>query len=172
LNLASLGASSRVLGYVNEARGWFGAELTYLGASVRTILAHKNRGICIQYDEEPVRELEAAIVCVANGQYFGAGIHVNPRGKVDDGLFDIIEVSGTSRLALMNVLRRAQSGQHIDGSKHVLHRTCRSVKVWSASTETSQAEDAVPRFETDGEIVASIPASFRIIPGGIRIRGL
>jgi diacylglycerol kinase family enzyme len=166
LNEASTGASSQVLAYANAAQGKLGPTLTYLVSSVRGITSHRNHSVWIRYDDAEPELIPMTLVGIANGQYFGAGMWLNPNGSVEDGQFDVIEASGMSRMKLMEALGRLYFGKHLSLSK-VRHRRCKRLTLWS------EAEDApAVGVETDGELGVCLPVTFEIAPGGILIRGL
>ena len=37
-------------------------------------------------------------LAVANGQYFGGGMHIAPEAELDDGLFDVVGIEGIDPL--------------------------------------------------------------------------
>lgn len=164
LNEASIGASTRVLEYTDAASGRLGAGMTYLLSSLRGIASLKNRPVSVRYDGGPPEMLELTLLCIANGRYFGAGMHINPHGVPDDGLFDAIQVTGMSRGALLRALAYSYRGRHLAlPGIHV--RQCRSLRVESSTGERL-------RVETDGELSGHLPARFALVPAGVRVRGL
>jgi diacylglycerol kinase (ATP) len=165
LNMASLGASSRVVAYANAASGRFGPGATYWLASLRGIANHRNQRVWVRYDDDAPKLLDLTLACIGNGQYFGAGMWVAPMANVADGQFDVIEVTGMSRMGLAAALARVYFGKHL-ALPGIAHRRCARVAFWS---EASAAGSAV---ETDGELGSRLPVKFAVVRGGIRVRGL
>jgi diacylglycerol kinase family enzyme len=99
-------------------------------------------------------------VSVANGQYYGGGMHIAPQGALDDGLLNVIALGDLGKFELLWHLPRVYRGTHVDHPK-VQSYQVREVVVRPQSQALLQA---------DGEVLGEGPATFRVIPRALRVR--
>jgi YegS/Rv2252/BmrU family lipid kinase len=158
INIASFGMSGVVDRLVNQSKKRFG-KLSFLIASTRGMLAYDNRRVRLTFDGAAADALETTIntVAVANGQYFGGGMHVAPDAQVDDGLFDVVAIGDVGVAELVLHSRRLYQGTHLSLDT-CSHRHARVVL----------AEPVVPgdvvELDVDGETPGRLPATFTIVP--------
>ena len=82
---------------------------------------------------------------------------------IDDGLFDIVEVSGMSRRRLLPTLAKVFKGRHL----RVAGVECSRATSVSLRPINERAELLL---EVDGEQAGRLPARFDIVPSGLRLR--
>ena len=60
-------------------------------------------------------------VCVCNGGYYGGGFHVNPIGKLNDDMFDVVIVDKVKKLNIIKYALKMKKGTHLklDFVKHM-----------------------------------------------------
>ncbi len=92
-------------------------------------------------------------VVVANGQFFGGGMHVAPRAIPDDGMLSV-QSWGGSPTDVVRAARQLRTGAH-------LHRT--DVRSWSSPTVEVDAVRPLV-VEADGEVLGTTPARFEVLP--------
>jgi YegS/Rv2252/BmrU family lipid kinase len=168
LNIASVGVSGEVSRQVNESNAQLSATLKYLIGTFKGMRVWKNVQVVIALDDEldtpgTGRRVDLTLGIVGNGQYFGAGMWVCPNAKIDDGLFDCIEVTGMSRTRLTAALAKVFRGKHLRTSG-IAHRLAKRVAYSPVSS------DADVPIEIDGEQVGRLPARFELMPAALRIR--
>jgi YegS/Rv2252/BmrU family lipid kinase len=163
VNIASFGMSAVVDHLVNESKKRFG-KLSFLIASTRGMFRYSNQRVRITFDGVAADSLEMTIntVAVANGQYFGGGMHVAPEAEVDDGFFDVVALGDMSRLTMMTSSRRLYAGTHLS-MKDVSHR--RAKKVYAEPVEAG----AVVEIDCDGETPGRLPATFTLLPKSLNL---
>lgn len=163
LNVASIGVSGSVVQHVNASDKRWGPTLTYVGGSVKGILGHRNQQVHVSYDGGPERRIDLTLCAVANGQYFGAGMWICPQAQLEDGLFDVVEVSGMSRRRLLPTLAKVFKGRHlrVEGVE-----TARAQRVELSPV----ARDKEVLLELDGEQPGRLPATFRVVERGLRLQ--
>ncbi|HEY4025729.1 MAG TPA: diacylglycerol kinase family protein [Candidatus Dormibacteraeota bacterium] len=160
LNIADAGIGGDVVDRVNRGRTLVNGEITFLLASVRTLLTWRNRPMRIVIDGR-VRELVAQQVVVANCQYFGGGMRVAPGARPDDGLLDVVIAGDLGVWENVRGLRRIRSGTHLGPADPKLsHALAERVEVSSP--------DAV-RVDADGEQPGLLPAVFEVQPGALEV---
>ncbi|HZV51305.1 MAG TPA: diacylglycerol kinase family protein [Candidatus Dormibacteraeota bacterium] len=170
VNIADAGIGGEVVARVNRSRRDGGAggllrrlpsgELTFLFASLLTLVTWRNRPMRVVVDDE-AQELIAQQVVVANGQYFGGGMRVAPLAQPDDGLLDVVIAGDLNWWDNLRALGRIRRGTHLDvpGRKIAFTRARR--------VEVSSPEPV--RVDADGEQPGSLPAVFEIVPGALEV---
>ncbi len=105
------------------------------------------------------KEFEAMLCSIGNSPFFGGGMKVAPKAKIDDGLLDIFIVNKISRFELLKVFPRVYSGDHV---------THPAVEFITAKKITLNTQTHMPAF-SDGEPVGSAPVTAQIAPGALRV---
>lgn len=98
-------------------------------------------------------------VVVANGQFFGGGLHVAPRAIPSDGRFHVQAIGGSLR-DIVHAARQLADGSHLERD---------DVRAWASSTAAVHTARAVP-VEVDGELIGTTPATFDILPGALALK--
>jgi diacylglycerol kinase (ATP) len=98
-------------------------------------------------------------VVVANCRFYGGGMHISPNSDPCDRLLDILVMTGPKSDSF-TTLPKVYKGAHLP------HRNIAELRAAQLSVE------ADPEFpvEADGEVLGTTPASFGIIPAGIRLK--
>jgi diacylglycerol kinase family enzyme len=84
---------------------------------------------------------------------------VAPEASLSDGLFDIVVAGDLSKLDMVRLVPRVYVGTHVTHPKLRVLRG-REVRVDSPDRMLLQA---------DGEVLGKAPATFRIVPGALRL---
>jgi len=98
-------------------------------------------------------------VVVANGRFYGGGMHISPKSEPDDGALDILVMAGPKSEAFTAVPK-------VYRGTHLPHRNIVELR---ASRVQVEADPPLP-IEADGEHLGVTPATFEIIPLPIRIK--
>ncbi len=172
VNVASFGMGGEVIERVKEESvPWLtghvskvlGGSTAFAAAALHTAFTFTKPMIVLQLDDKPEFRLEVTNLCVANAQYFGGGMHIAPKAKLNDKLLDVIAVGNLSALAILANSYRLYLGTHL-GMQHVHHTHARRVTARPAN------EIDEVKLEIDGELVGRLPATFEIIPEALRVR--
>lgn len=91
-------------------------------------------------------------VIVANGQFFGGGMHVAPRALPTDGRFNVQSWVGTPT-DVLRASRQLRDGSHLSRS---------DVREWQ-SRRVEVAGDRPLALEADGELLGWSPATFDVL---------
>jgi diacylglycerol kinase (ATP) len=159
LNIASCGLSGAVAERANRTSKRLGGTPAFLWATIATFAGWKNVPFRITIDGE-LRELVANNTIVANGRYFGGGMHIAPDAKSDDGLLDAIVFGDVGRLDLALNMHRLYRGTILRHPK-ASHRLAHEVSVSTARP--------LP-IEIDGEQPGTTPVRFEVVPAALRLR--
>jgi diacylglycerol kinase (ATP) len=88
-NVASFGLGGEVDDRVNRTTKAFGGFVSFIWATLISILIYNKKRIHLKIDEDFDQTMTCWNVAVANGQYHGGGMWVAPEAAVDDGAFHI-----------------------------------------------------------------------------------
>jgi diacylglycerol kinase (ATP) len=162
INIASFGIGGLVDRYVNESSKSMGGTVSFAMATLKAGWKYKNASVRVVLDGAPPREGKIYNVAVANGRYFGGGMKVAPEASLDDGLFDVITMGdfGFGDLLLRGL--DIYSGKHVTNPKVTVHRARR--------VEATPTDGAEVLLDVDGEAPGRLPATFELIPGGLKVR--
>jgi diacylglycerol kinase (ATP) len=98
-------------------------------------------------------------VVVANGQFFGGGLHVAPRALPYDGRFNVQVWRGRP----LDVLK---AGPELRRGTHLARP---DVREWQSPTAEVDADRPL-LIEADGEVLGTTPARFDLLPGVLRLK--
>ena len=97
------------------------------------------------------------MINVANGAYFGGGIHAFPPASPVDGYLDVMLVRDLKRRQILPVLPKLIRGGHV-GHPYVEFLRCKEVS-FSFAEETPMS--------ADGEVFAKRAFTARVLPGAL-----
>jgi YegS/Rv2252/BmrU family lipid kinase len=166
VNIASFGLSGLVIDSVNRARisKLFGGTFAFAFNSLKSMLFFQPRGVRLILDNGFDQLIPISLVAIANGRYFGGGMHVAPEAEMDDGLFDVIVMGPTYGRGLLH-FAEIYSGEHL---KNTAVQAMRAHKVIAAPVGHDQSKPVL--IETDGESAGMLPATFEILPKALHLR--
>lgn len=108
--------------------------------------------------DDTVHERRMTLLNIANSQYIGGTMHINPGALVDDGFLDVLLIDKLTRLELLRQFPLIFSGRHINHPKIVLTR---------ATHCTVGALRPMPLL-IDGEAIGTTPLSVQLVPNALR----
>jgi len=172
LGVASFGMSADVVARVKEggpdwlpAKGpkWLTGRVSFAAAMLQTALKMEPTRVVVQLDDDPARHLTVANLCIANARYFGGGMKIAPNAKLADGKFDVISIGDLSSARILANAPRLYFGAHLSMAEvgHAL-----AMKIVARAVDKNQRIE----IEVDGEIPGQLPATFQILPKGLRVR--
>jgi YegS/Rv2252/BmrU family lipid kinase len=123
-NITSVGISGEIVEAVNAPgrRRILNGPLRFLVHSALAILRYRPYDFEILIDGMQVHIGRLAVVAIANGGWFGGGMHITPQADVADGLFDIAVMREEKVLGLLNLLGRLHSAGHVGHPLLSFHR--------------------------------------------------
>lgn len=163
LNSASVGVSGLVVNYIGSANKALGNTVAYATSSLKGILNWRNVQVHVSHDDEAPRRVDLSLACVFNGEYFGAGMWACPHAELDDGKLATTELIAMKKTTIAGTLAKVYKGQH------TRVRGVTTSKVRKVSYEPIDSRATV-LIELDGEQPGRLPASFEVVPSGIKIR--
>ncbi len=162
INIASFGIGGLVDKIVNNSSKRLGGTISFLVGTARAALSYQNQKVRMVFDGDEDQFVEATInnVAVANGQFFGGGMHIAPEAVLDDGKFDVVTIGDLTALELVKDGHRLYRGAHIGMNKIGFRRASR-VEARPANPN----EDVL--LDVDGETPGALPATFTVLPRAI-----
>ncbi|MEO5563166.1 MAG: YegS/Rv2252/BmrU family lipid kinase [Chitinophagaceae bacterium] len=154
IHLSDIGFNAFVVKKFEDegVRGMWG----YIKAAWKVLLNHDRMQVEIKVDDKYIRR-DAAMVVIANATKYGTGVLINPEGKLDDELFEVIIVK---RISLGEIFKMRFTHRPYHPEKtEVL--TTRSLKINSRHHV---------HFQVDGEYLGKTKSvKAEIIPGALRV---
>ena len=163
INIASFGIGGLVDELVNHTTKALGGRLSFAVATVRAMRRFKPQRALVSLDGGPEQSVTLHNVAVANGRYFGGGMHIAPRARLDDGLLDVITLGPMSMKDLLLSGHRVYAGTHLD-QPHVSMARAREV----AARPANPADHLL--LDVDGETPGRLPATFEVLPGALQLK--
>lgn len=160
INIASFGVGGRVVEQVNKGSKALGGKLSFMIGSVKALLKFDDQEVTLCFDDGEPETRTITSVAVCNGQYFGGGMWVAPKAKMDDGVFDVTIWTGFTLKDFAVKSRSLYNGTHLSDPRT---HTLRCKKLVASSDEEVL-------LDVDGEQPGRLPATFRIVPGAIKIK--
>ena len=157
INSAGIGFDATVVAATAQLPKFFGGTIPYLTGLVRSFLFYRNKHVIFRIGEKPAEKATVLSIVVANGRYFGGGMHIAPQAQVDDGLLDIVIVGNFGKIELLRIFPRVYKGTHLTYPKIRLEKDTR-IEIESAQKFLLHA---------DGELLGEGPVSFKIIPNSL-----
>jgi diacylglycerol kinase (ATP) len=164
INIASFGIGGLVDQLVNESPKWMGGTPAFFIGSLRATMRYRPQRVRICVDGGHAREMTILNLAVANGRFFGGGMHIAPRARIDDGLFEIVGLEAVDfgrQLALTPHIYRGtllgRPGVFYERGRHVV-------------AEPVEPGDAV-LLDVDGEAPGRLPAELEVRHGALCLRG-
>jgi diacylglycerol kinase (ATP) len=159
INIADLGGGGLVVEKANKAPAILGRRPNYVWGILTAALFYRARRVKISIDSASPIEVPTRNTIVANGRYFGRGFLAAPEAKMDDGLFDIVNIGDFGTLEALWNVPSLRNGTHLSHPK-VSHYRGRRVEVTSD-------EDVL--LEMDGDLVGTLPVTCEVIPAAINV---
>ena len=154
LHLSDLGLNAHLIKFFDEGklRGKWG-----YGRVILKTLWHKHKMQVIVRTKDTEVRRNAFMVALANATMYGTGAVINPEGKLDDGLFEVIIVR---RLAFGSLLKMLLKPGMFDPKKIEII-PCTSVEI----TTTKRMH-----FQVDGEYLGRVRfVKAAIAPGAVKL---
>lgn len=162
-NIASVGVSGRIVQAVNgRGRRVASGSLRFFLCSVREIVRYRPEAVRVTVDGEEIFEGPVTVAAVANGAWFGGGMHVVPFADLADGLLDIGLLRGASKTGVLGILARLYSASHVGHPLISFHR--------GRVIEIEPLGDRPVSIEADGEALAFDRLRIEVMPSALSLK--
>jgi YegS/Rv2252/BmrU family lipid kinase len=157
IGIASCGFDSDANRIANETT-FVRGNFVYTYAGLRALAGWKPATFELTLDGVG-RTLTGMTVAVANSAAYGGGMFMAPDASLDDGLFDVVLVTESSKLKFLRSLPMVFKGTHI---------TLPGVEVVRAREVSIQADRPFAVY-ADGDPIADLPVTLRCLPGAVHV---
>ena len=158
-NIASFGLGGEVDDRVNRTTKIFGGFISFIWATLISILIYHKKRIHLFIDDCLDRKVNCWNVVIANGQYHGGGMWVAPEAALDDGLFHVTIIGEFTLPEVFWNLPKLYNGKLLQLEK-VETLTCTRVKASS---------DQRVLLDVDGEQPGHLPVTIEMVPAAISL---
>ena len=158
INAAGVGFDAAVVRETERLPKFFGGTIPYVAGMLRTLISYKNKPVVVRVGDE-VENYRVLNMAVANGGYFGGGMHIAPDAELCDSLLDVVIIGDMGKLELLKEFPTIYKGTHINHPK---------VTVKKGSNISIESSEPMLVY-ADGESLGECPASFRVVPGALSL---
>lgn len=159
INVADFGAGGQVVKRVNETSKFFGGFASFLYGVLATLATYRNPVVHLEVDGHAMQGRINNVI-VANGQYYGGGMHVAPEARLDSGEFEVYVIGDVGTLEAVVNLPKLYRGRLLRRADKVGYFLAR--RIVARSTEPVL-------LNLDGEQPGRLPATFEVLPGALSI---
>ncbi|HOP56092.1 MAG TPA: diacylglycerol kinase family lipid kinase [bacterium] len=157
INVAGVGFDAMVAGISEPVR--FLGPVAYLGSALVGLLKNKGIRLKLNIDGNKI-DMNALMIAIANGRYFGGKMLIAPEASPWDGKFDVCLIENASKLEVLKTLPKVYSGKHI---YHPKVKTFKAEYLEITSTGNMPVEMDGEIFYTDRLKIEMIPRSIPLI---------
>jgi diacylglycerol kinase (ATP) len=154
-----IGFDAQVATAMATRRGLGATRAGYLVTTLVELRRFRNCRVELTLDGR-TEALAVLFVAVANGAYYGGGMHIAPGARANDGLLDVCVVGDISRLTALRQLPNLYRGRHVDHPAVTLHAGVRRIAVDGAN--------GTP-VHLDGEPFGSLPIEIEVAPAALEV---
>jgi len=158
VNAAGVGFDAAVVEATERLPKHFGGTIPYLTGLLRSLFSYRNKSVVLSVGSR-VETARILSVIVANGSYFGGGMHVAPQAELSDNLLDVVIIGDIGKFELLKALPMVYKGTHITHPK---------VRMEKVARITIESPERV-LVHADGELLGEGPASFWVMPSALSI---
>ncbi len=160
-NVGGVGLDTTVAQAVNRKRGGLAhGKAGYIAQALVELSRYANREYTLRLDDREIAS-RSLLIAVANGRYFAGGMKICPHADPTDGWLDVCIGGDLTRLETLGLMPAIYLGWHGRHRKVAFHRV-RSARIDGPEGTAVQL---------DGEISATLPAEFSVLPCALRIVG-
>jgi YegS/Rv2252/BmrU family lipid kinase len=167
VNILSAGMGGLVDQYVRDTARWAGGRVGYYVATMRALAANEAGVLEVVLERGTERtelEVRTRQLAICNGRYFGSGMHVAPMAKVDDGLFEVVDLGAPSKLTFVAASTSVYSGKHLERD-FVHHHRAERVR-FELKNERARSTFLL---DVDGEPLGRPPLSIEVVPQALPV---
>lgn len=157
VGIATCGFDSEANRIANAARLIRG-RFVYTYGGLRALARWKPASFTLRVDGVE-HALYGYTVAVANAGMQGGGMRLAPDASLRDGAFDVVLIADLPRLRFLRLLPTVFSGTHVQLEEVTILR----------GTSVELSADRPFTIYADGDPLAVLPATLRVLPGAVRV---
>jgi diacylglycerol kinase family enzyme len=147
---------------VNSGPKWIGGQAAFAIGTLRAMSTYRNAPVTVKTDGKTWYEGRMFVTAIANGRYFGGGMHIAPDAHPGDGLFDVVVLGDLSFAETLTVAPKIYRGAHLGATRvHVTRAT---------EVEATPLDGNPVYIDADGEEPGRLPLKARVLRGALNLR--
>ena len=146
---------------LNKSSKALGGRASFFVGLSRALVSYRAQIVQVRVDGEDFYEGPMVSTAIANGQFFGGGMHFARDARIDDGVFHIVTQTKAGPKEVAKI-RDLYSGKIADWD---------SVRIRTGSVVEATSEEEV-LLDIDGEQPGRLDAKFELVKEGVRLIGL
>jgi len=159
---AGVGLDGEVTRQANRLPRWLKAHGGYALSFPGALAAFRPFRLTLRSDDAEAGETASRAVMVAifaNAPFYGGGMKVAPRARMDDGRLDVCLIRALAKVKVLGLFPSVYFGRHVgvDG-----------VEYFTAACSVAETDRALSVY-ADGEYVCETPAEVRAVRRGLRV---
>jgi diacylglycerol kinase (ATP) len=154
IHLSDIGLNAYVMKKFERqnGRGMWG----YFMASLRVLMQNTRMQVEMKIGDKTIK-MKAEMVVIANATKYGTGAVINPIGRLDDGVFEVVVIK---EISLLEVFKMVFSHESFDRAKTEIFQT----------NQLSMRATKKVHFQVDGEYLGKIKAvNAVLVPDALQI---
>jgi YegS/Rv2252/BmrU family lipid kinase len=159
VNFAETGIGAAVVAREAQIHRSMPGRASFFLAALAAVRKQENVVTRVSVDGIPAYDGPLVSVIVANGRYFGGGMKIAPRARIDDGELDVLVLGDFSRGELLTQVWKMYPGVHLGHSK----------VAWLRGSRIDVNPLEPTNLDLDGELFGRGPYSFGILPGALAV---
>jgi YegS/Rv2252/BmrU family lipid kinase len=159
VSIASCGFDSDANRFANETRLVRG-NLVYAYGAIRALAGWRPARFELRLNRSEHHVVTGYSVGAANSKAYGGGMYAAPAAELDDGMLDVVTLADMPKLRfLISLMPKVFRGTHVEEPE---------VAVLKASEVTIAADRPFTMY-ADGDPIAELPVTVRVLPGAVRV---
>ena len=170
LNVSSFGLAASIIERVKttSSLSWLPhdtlrGKASFAISTLQEVIGIDLASVRIKIDDSDEKVIHTVNFCVANSRYFGGGMKIAPDAKINDGLFDVVNIGDIGTLKILLNAHTLYMGTHLD-LPEVKTKLAKRIEAAPVDGETEI------HIETDGELPGKLPAVYEIVESALKIR--
>src|SRR5690606_18132853 len=132
-------------------------------SALQEVVGIGRTNVRVRIDGADEKILATVNFCIANARYFGGGMMVAPKAKLNDGFLDVINIGDINTAKVILNAYTLYRGTHLD-LPEVADTLARRIEA-----RPMNDGDEV-HIEVDGELLGKLPAVYEIVPEALKVR--
>ena len=113
VNVASIGFDAEIANYANKIKdGKLSNKSVYILSLLHEFFKYKPININIDNENK-----NSTILTVCNARYYGGGFQIAPHAKLNNGLFDVVDVKSLNKLEILGLFAKLIKAKHLESKK-------------------------------------------------------
>ena len=170
LNVTSFGLAAAIIERVkgSTSLSWLPLDTvrgraSFALSTLQEVVALGATTVRVRLDDKDERTIQTVNFCVANSRFFGGGMKIAPKAKINDGFLDVINIGDINTAKIILNAYTLYRGTHLD-LPEVKDTLAKRVE----ARPVNDAEEV--HIEIDVELPGRLPAVYEVISGALRVR--